>query len=265
MSPQLGVDLTALIVSCWHIWFCLEALIALRSGQMRLLTVAVAVDHAPQDVPIIRSARVVAIGLTIRAVASLALLLWFVAAGAIAWPCLALTSLCALHYAWFRIVGGDGSEQMALIVTVAVTLCTSPLQVPGGDSLALAFIGSQCLLAYFSAGIAKLPSEAWRSGRAIQGIMATESHGSRTASAILRHHPWIGKLLSWLTVALEIGLPVAALTSIEGAVVLVVAGGAFHASCAFLMGLNSFPLAFLATYPGVLYLSGVCSTWSVHA
>ena len=146
---------------------------------------------------------------------------------------------------------------MALIVVSALTLSLSPLQISDAPSLALCFIGAQSLLAYFSAGIAKLWSRKWRSGSAVQGILATESHGSRAASAILRQNPGLGMAACWSTIALEIAMPVWAFFSPEGAVGLIITGCAFHICCALFMGLNTFPLAFASTYPGVFYLASV--------
>ena len=77
---------------------------------------------------------------------------------------------------WF---GGDGSDQMGMVVAAGVAIMSAGLVFNDKD-VALAgvlAIGGQATLAYFVAGAAKLASPVWREGGALMGVMKTQSYG----------------------------------------------------------------------------------------
>jgi hypothetical protein len=150
--------------------------------------------------------------------------------------------------------GNDGSDQITLIIAVAVLLaCIAP-----ADSLAqracLAFIAAQLLLSYVTAGASKLAGSTWRKGTAMADIASTHSYGSPAISRMLVRHPFVGRLGSWGTIAFELSMPgVLFLPSVAAPLLLCVAIG-FHVAVAAVMGLNSFIPAFIAGYPAIVWL-----------
>jgi hypothetical protein len=175
--------------------------------------------------------------------------------GEFVWPVLALLCVTSYYYSWYRPVGGDGSEDMGLVVLVASTFSSGPLCSEACVVAALYFIGAQCLLAYFVAGVSKLASRTWRTGVAVERIIATEAFGLPAFHRTIQSHPSVGRLLTWSSLTFEIALPPAVLVWGGAAIALVAAGFLFHCSCAWIMGLNGFPVSFGATYPAVLFMS----------
>ncbi|KAB2489629.1 hypothetical protein [Priestia endophytica] len=114
------------------------------------------------------------------------------------------------------------------------------------------FIGCQSMLAYFVSGAAKLSSEEWRSGRGISSALTTRIYGTLSFGKELRKHPNVCKILSWGLMIWEISFPFMILSSSSYVWVWLAFGVIFHSSAALLMGLNSFLLAFLGSYPAVL-------------
>lgn len=154
---------------------------------------------------------------------------------------------------WRRAIGGDGAEQLTIIVLIAAIAALVP--TPGEDRLAYAtmFLAAQVSLAYVTAGISKLVSPVWRSGTALPAILATSGHGHAWAGRKLQAHAGISMALTWGVILLEVLFPALLLGPREVALVALVAGLAFHIGCALLMGLNSFVWAFPATYPCLLF------------
>jgi hypothetical protein len=124
--------------------------------------------------------------------------------------------------------GNDGSDQITLIIAVAVLLA----RIVPADSLAqracLAFVAAQLLLSYLAAGASKLAGSTWRKGTAMADIASTHSHGSPAISRMLVRHPFAGRLGSWGTIAFELSMPgVLFLPSVAAPLLLCVAIG-FH-------------------------------------
>lgn len=99
-----------------------------------------------------------------------------------------------------------------------------------------------------TAGVAKLVSATWRSGKALPAILATYAHGHPWAASILAAHPRVGTLLAWGVMLFEVLFLFLLLGPYEVALATAMVGVGFHLGCAVLMGLNSFPWAFSATY-----------------
>jgi hypothetical protein len=175
--------------------------------------------------------------------------------GYVAWPVLIVLCATTVYYSWYRQVGGDGSEQMGLIVLLVLSVATGPLQSDASTNAALYFVAAQCLLAYFAAGVAKLTSRTWRSGVAVARITNTEGYGLPHFQSLVGSYPSVGRLLTWSSIVFEVALPPAVLVWSGAAAVLIVVATAFHCACAIVMGLNGFPLSFAATYPALLFSS----------
>jgi hypothetical protein len=154
---------------------------------------------------------------------------------------------------WRAPIGLDGSDQMSLLMFVAVAI--SKL-FPGDVHVAEAslwFIAIQGCLSYFVAGIAKLISPVWRSGEAVRRVLGTRTYGSRTSASLVRDREGVCIVLSWSVILFECSFPLALAFGVLGFAVFAVLGIFFHVANAVTMGLNTFIWAFVATYPAILF------------
>jgi hypothetical protein len=182
---------------------------------------------------------------------------WFVPAGLAAAAILGARMLLYLR----NQLGLDGADQMTLVVATGVAVA---LLVPdhGAQMLALDYVACQLLLSYLVAGIAKAISPAWRSGRAIVGIMSTIGYGTPAVGAFLKRHPPLAGAACWAVIIFECSAVLLVLAGVPGAVVIIVVGLGFHISIALLMGLNNFVWSFGAAYPALLLLAhSIGSLW----
>lgn len=150
--------------------------------------------------------------------------------------------------------GLDGSDQMKVIV-VAGLFVFYAVPDPVIQQFSLLFIAFQSLLSYFTSGFAKLVSPIWRGGQAMSGIVSTMSYGNKTVSRLLLGNPTLSKLLCWIVIVFECGLPLLVFTGGDTALVFAIVGVAFHLSIALLMHLNSFFWTFISTYPALLFFA----------
>jgi hypothetical protein len=161
---------------------------------------------------------------------------------------LVVATVTSIALRWRRCLGGDGAEQLTTIILIAATVAFVPTRSPDRAGLAVAFIAGQSSLAYVTAGIAKLVSPVWRGGTALPGILATYGHGHAWAARMLRNHTTSGTVLAWAVMLFETFFPALLLAPYPVALAAAAFGIGFHVGCAVLMGLNSFPWAFPATY-----------------
>jgi len=123
-------------------------------------------------------------------------------------------------------------------------------------SLGALAISAQASLAYFIAGSAKIVSPKWRAGSVLAAIMNTESYGHRGAAELLRNRPLLAKLICSVVIYGEIAFPATFLLPSSVAVILVLSLFAgFHLINAYFMGLGSFVVPFVGTYPAIFYVS----------
>jgi hypothetical protein len=168
----------------------------------------------------------------------------FFAAGAwtfAAFACLAVVVTSALTRA--RLVYGlDGADQLQAVLWIGLLVFTfDPYGVLG--LAGVTFIGCQFVVAYMTSGIAKAVSREWLSGRAIPGVVTTESYGSRITSRSFRGIR--GRLAGYGVIMLEAIGPMAALTIPVLIGPFVVASVSFHLVIAGTMRLNNFVWAFV--------------------
>lgn len=96
----------------------------------------------------------------------------------IAWVTAAATTF---YLRWRHRFGGeDGGDQMLSIMCATFALCLPLGFGSGALETGLLFMGAQAILAYRTAGMAKLVSAQWRSGTAIRGILSTRTYGMRS-------------------------------------------------------------------------------------
>jgi hypothetical protein len=171
------------------------------------------------------------------------------------WTALAVSTLILLLITARQRYGQDGADQMNVIVGITCVVAYGPFHSEVVMLAGLWFLALQAVLAYLSAGIAKVISPVWRRGLAVGMVVDTASYGSRAAGELLRRHAWIGRALTWGTVAFELTFVGALVAPLPVTVTILAAGVLFHLGIAVVMGLNNFVPAFLSTYPAVLFVS----------
>jgi len=152
--------------------------------------------------------------------------------------------------------GRDGADQMLFLTFTTITVAHAFGSAVARD-LALWFLAAQACLSYLTAGVAKLASPIWRSGAALPGIFGTDIYGHAWVRNLLARYPVLVKTGSWSMISFECVFPLALVGVPALTVTLIVAGATFHVATAVFMRLNTFLWAFIATYPAVLYCSGV--------
>jgi hypothetical protein len=165
--------------------------------------------------------------------------------------------LISLLLAGFRYrYGQDGSDQMFLLLTTALTLRWWFTSSPGVDQVCLWFVALQATLAYTVSGLAKVISPTWRSGRAVAGIFNTRQYGHHQIATLLARRPGVSRLVAWGVFGFEVAFPLAFLFGFPTVWVFIAVAFLFHIACAVVMGLDQFVWAFAATYPAILYAVG---------
>lgn len=151
--------------------------------------------------------------------------------------------------------GGDGSDQMSNIVLAGLAYDSFATRTGVLRDAGLWFIGIECVMSYFVAGVAKLISNEWRSGAAPIEVLRSATYGSATGTALLGAIPGGSAIVAWATICVECLFPLALFAPLPIALPLVAAGVLFHIGNAAFMGLNTFLTAFVAAYPIVLLLN----------
>lgn len=171
---------------------------------------------------------------------------------------LASALLCGLFvlqlFTTYRsILGGDGSDQMAVIVFVGLASTYILLNNRAVAWVGFIFIAGQSCLSYFVAGMAKARSPVWLSGMALPRVLQTATYGNPPFGRWLERHPLLAKLGCWSVITFECIFPLALCAPQKLCVAILLAGALFHLANAYLMGLNVFLWTFLASYPAIIF------------
>ena len=151
-------------------------------------------------------------------------------------------------------LGSDGADRVGLLAGAVAAVARAGHRRPGVVDACLWFLAVTGVHGYAVAGWAKLLSPAWRDETAILGVLRTATHGHRGAYAAARRHRATTRLVSHGVVLLEAGAPLVLVGAGRRlAWPYVGAAACFHLGAAYVMGLNRFPAAFAALYPGLLY------------
>jgi len=172
---------------------------------------------------------------------------------AVAWTVIAVATVAV--QSTHRLGGEDGSDQMTTILAISFSIALIFGGCPGVLKAGLYFIGAQSVLAYTTAGVAKLLCPEWRNGIAVRGVISTRSHGMRWAATVVQGSPVLQYALCWSTILFEIAFVSALFLPPPLLLALLVMGIVFHASIAVVMGLNGFFWAFISTYPSAIFLN----------
>lgn len=151
--------------------------------------------------------------------------------------------------------GGDGSDQMTCVAVVGLSVYAAADSQALAD-IGLGFVAAQSILSYVVSGVAKAVSPSWRGGHALRAIMNTRTYGhSRAATVLARAPGWANVALCWLVIGFECAFVLAPVLPPYPLLVLLGTGALFHLANVYVMGLNTFFWAFVASYPCVLYLN----------
>jgi hypothetical protein len=151
--------------------------------------------------------------------------------------------------------GLDGADQMSLLIIITILLCFLINQNDLVGKIGLFFIALQLSISYIVSGIAKLFSEKWRSGTAIQGILSTYTYGTAFTRNWLTKNKSLCKIICWTTILMETLFPISLFFGSDITLIFLGFGFLFHLSIAIVMGLNDFVWSFCAAYPAYYYLS----------
>jgi len=152
-----------------------------------------------------------------------------------------------------HLYGSDGADQVSFLVQALTTVARAGRNRPAVVDAALWFLSLQSVLSYTVSGWAKLPSETWRSGRALPAIVRTITYGDKQAWELMRRFPRLTRLTAHGVLAMECAFPLAFAAKGRPAPFLLGAAGAFHLVNTRVMGLGRFFWAFTSTYPAVVY------------
>ena len=111
-----------------------------------------------------------------------------------------------------------------------------------------AFVIAQLTLSYFISGIYKLKSNTWRSGKAVQKIMATEIYGKPSLVFLFRKKS-VALICCWVVIVWETTFPLIFLIPSPFCFIWLILGMMFHISMSYIMGLNTFMFSYLSAYP----------------
>jgi hypothetical protein len=151
----------------------------------------------------------------------------------------------------------DGADKIAQVSAAGLLLQAAGVAT-ANEMLILAgliWVGGQLTLAYFAAGASKLILAPWRNGEALQAVLRSAMWGNGWSARLIERHD-VARWLSWGIILLEIAFPFALLLPLPFLGAILAIFFLFHMAIALVMGLNSYPWAFLATYPSVILLSG---------
>ncbi|MCX4909696.1 alpha/beta fold hydrolase [Streptomyces sp. NBC_00878] len=151
--------------------------------------------------------------------------------------------------------GLDGSDHFAFINYAGAMLEKLFPNDRRAREAAAAFIAAQSCMSYFTAGVSKLISPAWRDGTAIAQIFRTGTYGDRAFYEMVRDRPALCKAIAWSTIAGEMAFPLALVAPKPVTRGILGMGLGFHLANAKFMGLNRFIWSFAGTYPAVAHVS----------
>jgi hypothetical protein len=152
--------------------------------------------------------------------------------------------------------GTDGADQTAFCVHALNTVARAGQNDPAIVDAALWASALQSVGSYAVSGWLKVGSPAWRSGRALPGLLRTSSYGEPRTYELVARYPAAARALSHAVVALESLMPLVFAARGRWAPALLAGAAGLHVGNAAMIGLNRFPWAFGATYPAVLYAAG---------
>jgi hypothetical protein len=149
---------------------------------------------------------------------------------------------------------GGGSDSMTFQVLIGLLVASFGVTNPILVRVGMGWIAAHSVLSYFLAGVAKLKTENWRTGLALQTLLRSNAPYTLFAPARnLADSQTLCAGLSWMIILFEIAFPLVLILPWEGKLVLLSIALLFHITNAVVLGLNRFIWAWAATYPALLY------------
>jgi hypothetical protein len=166
-------------------------------------------------------------------------------------PALVVALVSSATFLFLHQSGRDTADSVLVLMLLGLSLAYFD-----GDSarrlVVCWFLSLLACAGYVIPGVTKAGSGAWRSGRALLLLFETQWLGRRGIARLMQRHPRVPLALAWSVIGFELSFPLAIVAPRPVAVLVLVAGVAFHAGIAVVMGLNDFLWVFVATYPSVL-------------
>ncbi|WSG96431.1 hypothetical protein U8P76_05835 [Rhizobium johnstonii] len=269
MDANLAISLTTIALGAWAITSALEwyANIRLFTPEGLLSWNIISLRTGPTSVlrrmPALGSPGFVTFVLALRASAGLAIACQ---PPVIFGFCFALVIFISIVYMGQRACfGGDGSDQMGMVVTLGVIVLLGGRLSNDADIIqaGIVLIAGQSVLAYFIAGASKAVSPIWRGGEAVVGVMRTQTYGHPLASRLVETNPALAKAVCMSVIIFELLFPLVLFVPLPLALVGLAGFFVFHCINAYFMGLNAFVLPFVATYPSVLLCNELLSRYHI--
>ncbi len=171
---------------------------------------------------------------------------------AFTWPSNAALVLAAAAFLLIHLkrhyLSFNGSDQMVFVVLVAVFIGS----IGHAARAATAFLAAEVSISYLVAGVYKVWSPYWKHGTALKLIVQTQMFGNQTVARLLNNYGWLTVVSQSTVVFWECSFFIALVAPPRAVMVILGAGVIFHAACAWMMGLNTFPWAFWASYPAII-------------
>jgi len=151
----------------------------------------------------------------------------------------------------------DGADEMIFFCFVALSVG----RIAGADKVTAWFLAAEASLAYLVAGAYKAASPFWKKGQALVLITRTRLFGHEGVARMLQRYPAATRSLEFVFVLWECIFPIALLVPLKILLPMLAIGLIFHIACAWVMGLNTFIWAFLATYPALIFANQELRSW----
>lgn len=182
------------------------------------------------------------------------LLLFFINDNAIKIACCIIISVISITLSLRSYVGYTGADQVMKLTFTASTLCFIS-NTNFALSLGLTFISVQLIIAYATPGLLRLFEKEWKNGNDLLLICRLHTYGQAAVWRFLETNKKFSKLISWSIMCFECCAPLVIFLPVKYVILYLVFGVFFHTGNAIVMGLNTFPWAFIGTYPAYLWLS----------
>ncbi|MEU9498631.1 hypothetical protein [Streptomyces sp. NPDC048196] len=150
--------------------------------------------------------------------------------------------------------GGDGADQLQQVINIVLASTGTFKDGEKARDVAMRALALETTISYVASGVVKLVSPVWLSGEAFSGVIRTHNYGDQRIYQLVHKYPMLGKLITWGTVAAEVGFPLVFVLPKPAAKAWLGSMTLFHLGIGQFMGLNRFVLAFGATHPALLYV-----------
>lgn len=151
-------------------------------------------------------------------------------------------------------IGHTGADQMLKATFIVISLCLLS-RSNFAQNLGLIMISCHLTIAYATPGFIRLSVKEWRNGTDIILMIRSHTYGNYKLWMYLKNTKPAAMILSWGIIIFESFIVLAILLPTPLLVTYLVFGVIFHIGNAIFMGLNTFPWAFIATYPAFLWCS----------